>query len=393
MEFWICWLMLLLSHTVQMPSVLSRPTSLWQMSFLPELARISCSQLGSNTVRIWHPGCRQLLLSLPAFKFAHPPTPATNCDALHGDGSVDHRLVLDACHIISNHAAPEHDCYLSTDRAGQNPVLMRDNGGPPALAPGKYYYQPGPPSSRTVANYPIVTDFAAWKYPVQGPPDHWIRPRSFRERLELQSNNSSVNYDDFFAAVIVDDNAQCVVTKVSSGKSLVLRVRRCSLNSPKFNSKWLTTQYGDRAPVAATQVVRLVPRNRKDWFEHHNMSRYNWSSNCYDNVGTNDPANGLLLRRDLIFLLDEWHSLVFYPAGLGDRATDGRFMTYICRSCTSEYVPLLHPVPEAGDAPAARVRRLPLRAVRPHHPQPSAHGPASQLVPDPRGHQAVKALR
>ncbi len=151
------------------------------MALLPELARVPGAQRAFNTVFTWHPGCRQFLFCLPAY--THPSSvTGNNRDLLHDDG-VNHRLVLDACHIISNHAAQENDCYLSRDRAGQNLVMPHNMNS--ALAAGKYYYQPGPPSSRTVANYTIVTDFAAWRYPEKGAPNHWRRPRSVKEALEI----------------------------------------------------------------------------------------------------------------------------------------------------------------------------------------------------------------
>ncbi|KAI1787382.1 hypothetical protein LXA43DRAFT_853982, partial [Ganoderma leucocontextum] len=242
--------------------------------------------LASSRVRIWHPGCRQLLLALPAFT---RPATAAGIDTLHDDGA-DHRLALDACHIITNHAANERDCYLSKDRAGQDRVLQHSD----ALAPGKYYYQPGPPSSRTIANYPIVTDFAAWRYPKKIP-DHWTRPRSVKEKLELRAKHAFSQPEDFPYVVSIEDEG-CVVTKQFS----------------------------------ASECVRLVPLDHEDWFVCNGMNPYIWG---YDNR-TSDPSNGLTLRMDLADCL-EWHGFVFFPAG------NGKFMTYVCRPLI-DYVQLLH---------------------------------------------------
>ena len=197
------------------------------MSFLPELTRVR-TQGGFNRVRIFHPGCRQLLFSLPAIFQTHPSgsSGGTNPESstLPGDDDapgVNHRLVLDACHIITNHAAEERDCYLSRDHQGQVPVMSSGRLGG-SLPPGKYYYQPGPPSSRTVANYPIVTDIAAWRYPAEGPPEHWRRPENIEKATALAVHRDD-RYDEpgeFRLAVALDDrDVGCVVTKQHGGES------------------------------------------------------------------------------------------------------------------------------------------------------------------------------
>ena len=209
------------------------------MSFLPELTRVR-TQGGFNRVRIFHPGCRQLLFSLPAIFQTHPSgsSGGTNPESstLPCDDDVpgvNHRLVLDACHIITNHAAEERNCYLSRDRLGRIPVMPHRNG---SLAAGKYYYHPGPPSSRTVANYPIVTDFAAWQYPAEGPPDHWKRPRSVEAALALHREHRCNKPGEFRLAVALNDRSVgCVVTKHCGSESEVstmtpFLVLSCSLS-------------------------------------------------------------------------------------------------------------------------------------------------------------------
>ena len=67
------------------------------------------------------------------------------------------------------------------------------------------------------------------------------------------------------------------------------------------------------------------------------MGRYSWGHE-FEGRGTNDPANGLLLRLDLAYLFEE-HDFVFFPAELRDGKF--QFMTYICGT-SLDYAPLLH---------------------------------------------------
>ena len=326
------------------------------MSFLPELMRVR-TQGGFNRVRIFHPGCRQLLFSLPAIFQTYP---SGSCAGSNPESStlprdddapgVNHRLVLDACHSITNHVAEERDCYLSRDHQGQVPVMSSGHLGG-SLPPGKYYYQPGPPSSRKVANYPIVTDFAAWRYPTKGPPDHWRRPHSVERAMAKgrHCHDCCNEPGEFRVEVSMDDrDVGCVVTKNHWGESevsaLFLVPALGVQPEPDSDADRLTTEFTE------TDVVRLVPIDRKDWFEHHDMGRYNiagpgpdiYSSEGpeveFDYQSPNDPANGFLLRLDVADLFRR-HAFVFYPAGLGDGKF--QFMAYMCGGFF-DYVPLLH---------------------------------------------------
>ena len=80
-----------------------------------------------------------------------------------------------------------------------------------------------------------------------------------------------------------------------------------------------------------------MPLDHRDWFEYYNMGRYNWGHEF--DKGTSDPANGLLLRLDLVELLEE-HRFVFFPAGLRDGKF--QFMTYMCSNSSLDPTPLLH---------------------------------------------------
>ena len=192
------------------------------MPFLPELSRLARAQLPSNSVHIFHPGCRRELLYFPAIP--HLRSTGSNTPEGVRDDGVDHRLVMDACHIITNHSAKAGDCYLSTDRGGQEPATpYKDSDGLPQLAPGKYYYQPGPPSARTVENYPIVADPAAWRFPKkEGIPAHWRRPRSGDAQMKLREIHGPCPPQEFDIEVAFDDfdRGGCVVTKYIAGECL-----------------------------------------------------------------------------------------------------------------------------------------------------------------------------
>ncbi|KAM5533490.1 hypothetical protein V8D89_012827 [Ganoderma adspersum] len=129
-----------------------------------------------GTVRIMHPGCSRLILPLPTFPNISAPDTTTPLAS-----TPDHRLILDACRVVTNNAVKEGD-YLSKDRAGQDRVLALSPNN--TLAPGEYFYHPSPPSATTTPNYPIVTDFAAWNFP-EKIPDHWVRPSASAQEIEV----------------------------------------------------------------------------------------------------------------------------------------------------------------------------------------------------------------
>ncbi|KAM5533497.1 hypothetical protein V8D89_012834 [Ganoderma adspersum] len=213
--------------------------------------------------------------------------------ARDGDApGVNHRLVLDACHIITNHAAEERGCYLSRDYQGQVPVMS-----PGHLGAGAAFFQDG----RQLPN--------RHRYPAKGPPDHWRRPENIEKAtaLAVHRDDRCDEPGEFRLTVALDDrDVGCVVTKQHGG----------------------------------IDVIRLVPLDHEDWFKHHDMGRYNIAGHGFDadsfsgrnefeldNRGINDPANGFFLRRDVADLLKQ-HSFVFFPAGLGD--CKFQFMTYMC---------------------------------------------------------------
>ncbi|KAI1787373.1 hypothetical protein LXA43DRAFT_711826 [Ganoderma leucocontextum] len=234
-----------------------------------------------GTVRIMHPGCSRLILALPA----HPHPPAAGGTIPPPAPGVDHRLVLDACHVVTNDASEEPAGYLSEDREGHYRVPAPSDE--PQLVAGEYFYHPVPPSTTTIPNYPIVTDFAAWKFPHMLP-DHWIRPEpSLEEIADLRRLYGGCSPRDMRPAVRFRDNA-CLAT-------------------------------GERY-FCLTQVAHLVPPAHQDWFHRNDMARYNWG---WARNGVHDPANGLTLRVKWIKMLG-LNLIVFFPAG------EGKFMTYVC---------------------------------------------------------------
>ncbi|KAI1783217.1 hypothetical protein LXA43DRAFT_904037, partial [Ganoderma leucocontextum] len=166
------------------------------------------------------------------------------------------------------------------------------------LAAGEYFYHPVPPSTTTVPNYPIVTDFAAWKFPDMLP-DHWFRPELSPEEIaDLRRKYRWCGRRDMRPVVKFSDNG-CIVTG---------------------------------GHLSATQVAHLVSPSHAHWFGRNDMWEYNWAG--YE-TGIHDPANGLTLRTDFVELLAK-HAFVFFPAG------EGEFMTYMCYPTVTSYLHDLH---------------------------------------------------
>ncbi|KAI1787408.1 hypothetical protein LXA43DRAFT_712865 [Ganoderma leucocontextum] len=244
-------------------------------------------------VRIMHPGCSQLIFALPAF----PRTTAAG-DVTPPNG-VDYRLVLDACHVVTNDASEEPAGYLSEDREGRDRVPAPSD----ELAAGEYFYHPVAPSTTTIPNYPIVTDFAAWKFPDMLP-DHWIRHELSPEVIaDLRHKYKGCKARDMRPVVKCSDNG-CVIIG---------------------------------GHLSATQVAHLVFPSHANWFGMNNMWKYSWAGY---GTGIHDPANGLTLRTDFVKSLAK-HAFVFFPAG------EGGFMTYVCHPSLTSYLHDLHRRPIA----------------------------------------------
>ncbi|TBU27572.1 hypothetical protein BD309DRAFT_604981 [Dichomitus squalens] len=245
-------------------------------------------RLHSLTVDIVHPDCKRPLFSLPAFSAGLTPSG----DTQYG---VDHRLVLDACRVLTNRAAKEPDGYIAHDCAGHQRLSLDTV----LLRPGRYFYHLASPqgtgTSTSTSKYPIVGDMTAWRFP-ESIPSHWIRNRSVEEQSELYDNE--FNSSSSMSTAVLEEDKRCIIT----------RYRQSCENA------------------------RLVPQDQGDWFYANDMSDYNLAGH---RTGVNDVANGVTLRSDVHRCLDR-HSFVFYPVD------GGRFAAYFVRRGDAEYAELFH---------------------------------------------------
>ncbi|TBU31026.1 hypothetical protein BD311DRAFT_825627 [Dichomitus squalens] len=238
--------------------------------------------LHALTVDIIHPGFNRPLFSFPAF--SDEPTPSG--DTQYG---VNHRLVLDACRVLTNLTAEDIDGYIAHDRSGQQRVSL----GSPLLSPGRYFYHLGPPGVKN--RYRIVNDFAAWRFPASIP-SHWIRTRTDEERSALYRHE--LNSASDMSSVVLSEDKHCVITQYQQ----------------------------------SCENAHLVPREHEDWFNGNNMTDYNLAG---PPTGLDDVANGLTLRSDVHQCFD-LHGFVVYPAG------SNRSVAYVVRRGAFEYAELFH---------------------------------------------------
>ena len=188
-----------------------------------------------GTVYIRHPGCDRLLFILPAYDPAPvldqtavlPPSSvsleSTGLSGFTADasdssapdaeqrlaiseqlvrGGVLHRLVLDACRVITNN----QEGFLATDIDGHDRVPASTT----ILLVGTYYFHL---ATGTVL-YKIVTDFAAWEFP-EPLPSHWERPVSPNEDQALSGRYAGVG-SSAMSVVVKCDDAECVVSGYTS---------------------------------------------------------------------------------------------------------------------------------------------------------------------------------
>ncbi|KAI0806588.1 hypothetical protein C8Q74DRAFT_1223058 [Fomes fomentarius] len=222
---------------------------------------------------ILHPGNNRLLFSFPALDKS-PTQP--------GLLAVNHRLVQDACRIISNNS----DGFLATDREGTrvilNDVLL--------LEPQNYYFHLT--SSPGITNYDIVANFASWTFP-ESLPTHWCRDIAPGELIEASLwPRGSLQMSDGVKAL----DQRCIITKYA---------RSC-------------------------ENAHLVPSAQKDWFYSNDMEQHSLS----ELAGISDVGNGVSLRSDVRACLDRC-GFVFYPVG-------GRYVAYFVSHEELEYAALFH---------------------------------------------------
>ena len=196
------------SVTQLLPLAFSLLPYIWIMSTLPFLPKTRYednlkpqdnfpSLTLPRHVRVFHPFFSEpeiYFLELPAF------------DTLHDSRAlgVEHRLVLDACFVMTNNSPG----FLSTssNRNDQQERLLPNT--PSILAPGRYYYHLDTSSS---IPYQVVTDFNAWRFP-DSVPSHWklTSRRSAREQLiDLYPNHTPSTMS---SSVIALDRG-CIITQ------------------------------------------------------------------------------------------------------------------------------------------------------------------------------------
>ena len=253
-----------------------------------------------GTVRIMHPASSRLILPLPTFPNLSAPDATTPLAP-----APNHCLFLDACRVLTNNAAKEGQDFLSRDRAGNDRIPPPSLANTLQLAPGEYFYHLSPPSTTTIPNYPIVTDFAAWNFP-EKIPDHWVRPSASTQEIEdLQRKYGRCKLKDMALAVKSGETG-CIVTGTT-----LLRMSSVSALSLSRLLIVLTT---------VCEAVHIVPRAHWEWFHRNDMTRYNWAGR---RTGVNDPANRLALRTN-VGRLWALSGFMLFPA-----PGQGGYMTYV----------------------------------------------------------------
>ena len=293
-----------------------------------------------------HPAVDAPLICFSAYS---EPDPTGSSQPLFG---VCHRLALDACRVITNHAANNQGDFLAEDRDGKNPVPL-DDAKP--LPPGDYFYFLGVVSGAAVGNYPIVKSFSAFVFPPQIPDNWYVARRTGRLTAGMIGVASSTN----MSTHVVLRDKYCAATGYQECAS--------------FHSIVLIHPLLILRPATLTSVIQCthpVPKTETAWFMANKMVLY--SPNNY-RARVNAHTNGISLRDDVRRCLDS-HAFVLYPAG------SDAFMSY----CVHTRLPRLHrAAPSATrDDSSQRRRRVPLRTFRLHHHPPRRF--QGDLRPRPR---------
>ncbi|GAB1311872.1 hypothetical protein MFIFM68171_02082 [Madurella fahalii] len=188
--------------------------------------------------------------------FRHPGYPDTNnilfpLSALDGPGGVHHETARVACALLAN---SRWDGFLSTTRDG--PAVLA--GPDDVLTESDYYFRlPDSVDER----YPIVPDFASFRFPHDNLPDSWLHPNLAIPTATDQPREAG------FASIVLARDVSCRLTNHSLG----------------------------------TESAHLVPRTEYSWFADNAMLRYaEWP----DRITTDDPRNIILLRSDVHKLFD-----------------------------------------------------------------------------------------
>ncbi|KAH6631939.1 hypothetical protein F5144DRAFT_612484 [Chaetomium tenue] len=217
--------------------------------------------------------------------FRHPGYPDTHnilfsLSALDGPGGVHHETARIACALLAN---SRWDGFLSTTRDG--PATLE--GPEDALTQPSYYFRlPDSVDER----YPIVPDFASFRFPHDNLPPSWLHPS-----LVIPKATTHQPREGGFANIALARDISCRLTNHSLG----------------------------------TESAHLIPQTEFSWFADNAMFRYALWGDC---VTTDDPRNAVLLRSDIQTLFNAqrfvlvpkkgaWVSHVLYGSPNDEMAT------------------------------------------------------------------------
>ena len=167
------------------------------------LPRLESSQLKvvlAGSVIIRHPGLDKMLFRFSAYS---GPDPTDSSKRLVG---VYHRLVLDACRVITNHTAIDQSDFLAEDREGKSPVPLDDAK---LLSPRDYFYFLGSASDPVNLKYPIVMSFSAFIFPPHIP-NNWYTARLSGQ---LTGGQVSIASSTDMSAHVTSRDQYCAATK------------------------------------------------------------------------------------------------------------------------------------------------------------------------------------
>ncbi|RWA10946.1 hypothetical protein EKO27_g4148 [Xylaria grammica] len=227
------------------------------------------------------------------------------------DDGIDYDFAHTACGIICNNAFAEgwlarrlqvdgHDTYQPVPRE-----LLKDES---------YYFCVGQNTSPfdLASPYPIVTRFDDWEFPHQiwAPnSEYGERPISTWTRCQISPRGTE------YPGALSDPKM------VIRTRDRTCRVTTCS---------------------EATEVAHLVPSANASWFDRNRMTRY-----CSSPIpsggrsGIDDDKNGVLLRRDLHWLLDAAR-FVFVPKRQDDEGNPVLLVHVLQPGATTELLHLYH---------------------------------------------------
>ena len=259
--------------------------------FVPLSEASQLEVLASGSVFIKHPGVGQSLFCFPAYSY---PKPADASDIPFG---VLHLLALDACRVITNHAARDQADFLTEDREGKTRIPL---DAIKLLPPGNYYYFLGPTTDAANSSYPIVKEFSTFKFPDRIP-DHWY---DTRPSARLRRGMGAASASDMSVHVVNRDQ-HCTMTKRAF----------CAF----FHIVLMSSVLIRWTVMIVNRCAHLIPKAEAAWFTANEMNVYSIEN---QKAGVDTHTNGISLRDDVRRCLDAC-AFVFFPVHGSDK-----FMAY-----------------------------------------------------------------